>query len=240
MFYTYYDLKKPETQRSKRPENATIIHGKVAGVAAFYCIKTRRGYYFRSKDIHQRILYLKSSLYIHQTDNKELEADFDQYGYQWFRVGIMDEIIKSARESEDTYRANLDSRLLVSLHDKLYHAENPYNKKDVIIPIIYQRYSVDDIGQGRKHAERAVIQDWRKRCGVYVVSIPGTSFTYTRYTQDMHKKYSHVQYAINSDTCIVYPTLKQAYLLHGRKATWEFYETDDSIQAKIISERLKA
>jgi hypothetical protein len=239
MFFTYYDLKKPEIGRTKRPENATIIHSKIAGVASFYCVKTRRGYYFRSTDIHSRILDLKSYLYNHRINNKELEADFDLYGPSWFRVGIMDEIVKSEWESEATYKDKLDSRLFVSLHDKIYNSKNAYNKKDVVVPIIYQRSFVNDIGHGKKRGEGVLIQDWRKRRGVYVISIPNTDFTYTRYTENLHKKYCQIQYALNSDTCIVYPSVRREYLLHGRKIIWEFYETDDAIQAQNVSERLK-
>jgi hypothetical protein len=239
MFYTYYDLKKPEFGHTTRPEKATIIHGKLAGVASVYCVKTRRGYYFRSTNIHERILYVKRCLYGNRIDNLELQNDFNKYGPMWFRVGILDEIVKSARESEATFQAKLDSRLFVSLHDKIYHAESTYNKKDTVIPVIYQRSLVNDIGQGKRRGDGVIIQDWRKRRGVYVVTIPETTISYVRYTNDMHKKYTDILFCLNSDSTKVYPSFKLDYIKHGKRLFWEFYETDSIFEAENVSERLK-
>jgi hypothetical protein len=240
LFYTYYDLKKPKNGRHRRQENITTISAPIAGVASIYCIKAKRGYYFKSKYIHEEILFKKSKLHHNSEHNYDLQRDFNLYGPDWFRVGIIDEIIKSSRESEAHYLETIESRLYVSLHEKIMNAENPYNKKNVITPIIFQRSSVEEIGCGRKFKELIVLQDWRKRTGVYVITNPVTHYQYINFTTDMHQLYAKMQYRFKHPnqrptTCT---ELRSQYALHGKKFTWEFLETTQRKDLKIIEERL--
>jgi hypothetical protein len=214
------NIKKPKRQQNMLEREFPEARG---GVIMITCIKNRKTYLGRSRDVEWLLWYIKKKLRYGIWRNKAMQEDYNQYGLQWFRFGVASAYLKREAEDEKGFWRRIESDWI-----ELRANMNPeYNLEKYRGQRFHIRQDLNRLGRGRISAETMQYKSAGGLRGIFVITCTKNQRQYVGQAKNLHRTIKKNSLALQKGAH-VNPLMQADFNQYGRECfATEFCEVPD-------------
>lgn len=206
-----------------------------AGVIVVTCIKNRKSYIARSKDVEYFVWHIQKKLRYSCWCNEEMQRDYNLYGKQFFRFGLIDSWEYIGDEIEEVWK-----QVEMCWETAQIDMKPAYNRDKVLDRKFLRRNCLALLGSNKRAVGQHMmpLRSWNPR-GIFVLTCKKNQRQFVGST-------THFQHTIKDMLRYLRrgkrnnPALREDYLKFGENAFLiEFCELPDASDAELRDARKK-